>query len=417
MKTTKGQSPNISYNLHIEPEYLITTPKNKINYIILIIFIVISTSLTSTIAYAAKEATQDIGLSSKLLAEFEAAAKTWGPAIQGYSLTLFKYLIAIELAWLGIQSTLKQYDMKQKLAEFVILVLYASFMASVIFYSAEWSAALIKSFSSVAVKAGAQEPNPEIIFLYGLNIIGALLNNLTVKIHVSIGILACCVIIAVTFSLMTAQLILVKCESIVVLNAGAILLGFGGSKFTKDFTVNYLKYSLAIAAKLFTLQLLMSMSLNFIEKFTAVNTKSFADIFVVVCSSIIILALIRYLPAKVAEMVNVSQVSGGGALTSAMSAIGIATMTAMQMPTQALGGAIEAKRGTDTLREAFNMASSQGATGFARAGQALMNVGGAVRDNIGATNMGNLRSSIVANHEALKMQQANSGPSNNFQLP
>ncbi|TIH11259.1 P-type conjugative transfer protein TrbL [Marinifilum sp. JC120] len=415
-RTTKKLSLSISYNLHTGLRKITTTTKDKTNYSKLILIVAVLILSMSNIAHAAKGATQDLGLSTRLLTEFEAAAKTWGPAIQGYSLTLFKLLISIELAWLGIQATLKQYDLKQKLAEFVLLVIYGSFMASVVFYSAEWTTALIKSFSSVAVAAGAQEPNPEIIFLYGLNIIGALLNNLTVKIHVSIGILFCCVILAVTFSLMTAQLILVKCESFIVLNAGAILLGFGGSKFTKDFTVNYLKYSLAIAAKLFTLQLLMSMCLNFIEKFTTVNSESFADIFIVVCSSIIILVLIKYLPAKVAELVNVSQVSGGGALTSAMSAIGITTMTAMQMPAQALGGAVEAKRGMDTLKEAFNMAGSQGATGLGKGMQALKNLGGAARDNIGATNMGNLRSTITSHHEAFKMQQP-AGPSTNFQLP
>lgn len=356
----------------------------------------------------------DVGFADQLLTNFEETAKTWGPAIEGYTLSLFKWLISIELAWLGIQSTLKQYDIKQKLAEFVILVIYASFMASVIFYSAEWTAALIDSFNSVATKTGAPEASPTAIFLYGIAIIDKLFAEMGLL--DSVGIILCCIIIAITFALMTAQVIIVKCESIIVLNAGAILLGFGGSKFTKDYAINYLKYSLAVAAKLFTLQLLMGMSMNFIQTFITLDAKSFSDIILVVCSSVLILTLIRFIPAKVAEIVNVSQVSGGGALTSAMSAIGIATMTAMQMPTQALGGAIEAKRGTDTLREAFNMASSQGTTGFAKAGQALLNVGGAVRDNIGATNMGNLRSSIVANHEALKMQQP-VGPSNDFQHP
>lgn len=352
-----------------------------------------------------------------LLSDFKSTAETWGPTIQGYSITLFKYLVTIELAWLGIQATLKQYDLKQKLAEFVLLIIYASFMASIVFHSAEWTTALIDSFNSVATKTGAPEAKPLVVFLYGYDIICNLLNNLTItKPHVSLGLVICCIIIAVTFALMTAQIVMVKCESIIVLNAGAILLGFGGSKFTKDYAVNYLKYSLAVAAKLFTLQLLMGMSMDFIVKFTSLNTHSFADIFLVVCSSILILALVKFIPAKVAEIVNVSQVSGGGALTSAMSAIGITTMTAMQMPAQTLGGAVEAKRGMDTLKEAFNMAGSQGATGFGKGMQAFKNLGGAVRDNIGATNMGNLRSTITSHHEAFKMQQP-AGPSTNFQLP
>ncbi|TIH11603.1 P-type conjugative transfer protein TrbL [Marinifilum sp. JC120] len=364
--------------------------------------------------FADSASAMNLGFADDLLANFETTAKTWESAIRGYSLTLFKVLITIELAWLGTQSILKQYDMKQKLAELVLLIIYASFMASIVFHSGEWTTALIKSFSSVALKTGAPEATPSAIFAYGYDIICTLTDEMSLL--ESVGVILCCVIIAITFALMTAQVLLVKCESIIVLNAGAILLGFGGSKFTKDYAINYLKYSLAVAAKLFTLQLLMGMSMNFIETFTTLNSKSFTDIILVVCSSVLILALIKFIPAKVAEIVNVSQVSGGGALTSAMSAIGITTMTAMQMPAQALGGAIEAKRGMDTLKEAFNMAGSQGATGLGKGMQALKNLGGAARDNIGATNMGNLRSTITSHHEAFKMQQP-AGPSTNFQLP
>ncbi|WP_169738213.1 P-type conjugative transfer protein TrbL [Maridesulfovibrio frigidus] len=357
-------------------------------------------------ADAAEKTTQSLDFPSKLLFEIEAAAKTWGPAIQGYSLSLFKKLLIIEMAWMGIQAILKGSDLQQLLAEFVLLIIYACFMLAILYHYEEWANALIKSFGSVAIKTGAPKTSPKEIFVYGLIIIGNLLNNLSVlNVPLSIGIVLCCFIIAITFTLITAQVVMVKCEAFIVLNAGAILLGFGGSKFTKDYAINFLRYALSVAVKLFVLQLLLSMSMNFIEKFTTVNSQSFADIFLVICSSILILALVKSIPDIVSGIVNGSHVSTGSALTSAFSAVGIGTMAAMQGIKTAGGGAIDAKRGVDALREATSMAGSQGSTGFAKGMQTLKNLGGAMRDNIGDSSMGNVRSSMKARHEAFKMEQ------------
>ncbi|MBI9112338.1 P-type conjugative transfer protein TrbL [Maridesulfovibrio ferrireducens] len=384
--------------------------KNKLfNVKFIILFSVLLLAFFySDLAFAddAEKTTQNLDFPSKLLSEIETAAKTWGPAIQRYSLSLFKSLLIIEIAWMGIQAILKGSDLQQILAEFVLLIIYACFMLAILYHYEEWANALIKSFGSVATKTGAPKISPKDIFIYGIIIIGNMLNTLSVlNIPLSIGIIFCCLIIAITFTLITAQIVMVKCEAFIVLNAGAILLGFGGSKFTKDYAINFLRYALSVAVKLFVLQLLLGMSMNFIEKFTSVNTKSFADIFLVICSSILILALVKSIPDIVSGIVNGSHVSTGSALTSAFSAVGIGTMTAMQGLKAAGGGIIDGKRGVDAVREGANMASSQGATGFAKAAQTVKNLGGAMRDNIGSSGMGNIRSSIKARHEAFKMEQ------------
>ncbi len=388
---------------------------NTVKLLTFIVVVMVASLLDEKIAFASNDGTQIFNFPSELLNEFETVAKEWGPAIEGFSLSLFKWLMMIEIGWFGIQAVVKGYDLKQIFAEFLLLIIYACFMVAIIYYHNEWMTALINSFSSVAKKTGAPEANPTAIFLYGYDIICQLIDEMSLV--DSVGIIFCCLIIAITFTLITAQVVLVKCEAYIVLNAGAILLGFGGSKLSKDYAINFLRYALAVAVKLFVLQLLMGMSMSFIVKFTTVNTKNFSDILLVVCSSILILALVKSIPDIVSGIVNGSHVSTGSALTSAVSAVGIASMAVGRAPAQALGGAVEAKRGFDTTREAFSMAGSQGATGFAKGMQAAKNLSGAMRDNIGDSDMGNLRSSMVARHESFKMDQANSGPSDDFQHP
>lgn len=397
--------------------YLFSQKINFKNYIVKLITLVTAACviffLDCDSAIAAEKTTQSLDFPSTVLAELEEVSKSWGPVIEGFSLSLFKWLIQIEIGLFAIRAILSGQELKQTFAEFTLLIFYSCFMVAIIYNHEEWTTALINSFSNVAVKTGAPEPSPQNIFTYGLIIIGNLLNNFSlIDIPVSIGVLFSSLVIAVTFTLITAQIIMVKCEAYIVLNAGAILLGFGGSKITKDYAINFLRYALSVAVKLFVLQLLMGMSMNFIVKFSAVNTKSFSDIFLVICSSILILALVKSIPDIVSGIVNGSHVSTGSALTSAVSAVGIASMAVGRAPAQALGGAVEAKRGFNAAQEAFSMAGSQGATGFARGMQAVKNLGGAMRDNIGDSDMGNLRSSMVARHESFKMSQTNSGSSN-----
>ncbi|NDV26923.1 P-type conjugative transfer protein TrbL [Desulfovibrio sp. JC010] len=417
VKQTKVQK----FYAYIRPYLFFKKLKSKdsiVKLTVLVTFTFIILGLDYDSAFAVEQTTQSLDFPSTVLAELEEASKAWGPIIEGFSLSLFKWLIQIEIGLFAIRAILSGQELKQTFAEFTLLIFYSCFMVAIIYNHEEWTTALINSFSNVAIKTGAPEPSPQNIFTYGLIIIGNLLNNFSlIDIPVSIGVLFSSLVIAVTFTLITAQIIMVKCEAYIVLNAGAILLGFGGSKITKEYAINFLRYALSVAVKLFVLQLLMGMSMSFIMKFSSVNTKSFADIFIVICSSILILALVKSIPDIVSGIVNGSHVSTGSALTSAVSAVGIASMAVGRAPAQAMGGAVEAKRGFNAAQEAFSMAGSQGATGFAKGMQAMKNLGGAMRDNIGDSDMGNLRSSMVARHESFKMDQANSGPSNDYQFP
>ena len=57
------------------------------------------------------------------------------------------------------------------------------------------------------------------------------------------------------FALMTAQIVMIKCEAYIAMNAAVLLLGFGGSSLLKEYAINTMRYALSVAFKLFVMQL------------------------------------------------------------------------------------------------------------------------------------------------------------------
>ena len=92
---------------------------------------------------------------------------------------------------------------------------------------------------------------------------------------------------------------------------------FGGSSFLKDYAVNAIRYVLAVAFKLFVMQLVLGIGIAFIEGFST-STAELQDIFVVIGASVVLLALVKSLPDVCAGIINGSHVSSGAALGAAV---------------------------------------------------------------------------------------------------
>src|SRR5690606_38598783 len=61
------------------------------------------------------------------------------------------------------------------------------------------------------------------------------------------------IVVVIAFSLVAAIFVSVMVEMYVGLLAGMIMLGLGGSSFTKDFAVRYLVYAFSVGMKLMAL--------------------------------------------------------------------------------------------------------------------------------------------------------------------
>ena len=157
----------------------------------------------------------------------------------------------------------------------------------------------------------------------------------------------------VCFCLITAQVIFIKCEAFVAMLAACILLGFGTLSIMRDYAVNVLRYILAVAFKLFVMQLVIGIGYSFLKE--AVTPQAdLPSVCVIIGASIVLLALVKSLPDTVAGIIQGSHIGSGMALQSTAAAVGGAM----------IGGAVGAAAGANNVRLASQLASEQGKTGM-----------------------------------------------------
>ncbi|KAF0232611.1 MAG: P-type conjugative transfer protein [Desulfovibrionaceae bacterium] len=148
------------------------------------------------------------------------------------------------------------------------------------------------------------------------------------------------------------------------MNASIILLGLGGAVILKEYAISVMKYVLSVAFKLYVLQLVMSLGLQFIQDLS-VGNGDIQDFFIAIAVSIILLALVKSIPDVCAGIINGSHVSSGAAL-------GQAVTTTVAGAAAAVGGAVGAAmgsgRGIEATRKAAQMAHMDGATGLGKVG-------------------------------------------------
>ncbi len=79
------------------------------------------------------------------------------------------------------------------------------------------------------------------------------------------------------------------------------------------------------------------------------------------------------------------------------------------------GGAVDAKRGVDAVREASSFADSAGMSRFGKLGHMASTGVNAMRDNLSPTKSSGVRSSVKTQHETFKMGQDSQNSENGDQ--
>lgn len=364
--------------------------------------------LWANCAFAAEH--QDTAVLDNIALKIQTTASTWFPILQAQALRLFRWLLIIDVVWMGIQLVLKRAELYDAIVDFIRLLLFAAFMYALVIYFKDWANSLISGLGTIAnTQLNAPVAEPGYIFEAGLIIVKTAYDAGSIMSPVdSLAWLICGIIICVVFSLIAAQVLLVKCEAYIVLNAGAILLGFGGSKFTKDYATNFLRYALAIAVKLFVMQLLVSIGMEFVDDFRAVEP-DLNELIVVIGASIVLLALTMSIPDIVSGIVNGSHVSTGQAITSATTAVATSTMAAMGAM-KAMGA--NTAGGAQALRGASQFADAAGATGVGKYKHMAGTLANAAKAARNPGTMDRINSAVRANYENFKMDQDDSGSEN-----
>jgi type IV secretion system protein TrbL len=238
-------------------------------------------------------AAADTDFVSRLGTEFYNKTSAWESVLKKYVLIVFRWLLILKVAFLGIKAALNRDQLGDILKQFVMLLLMAGFFLTVINHYSEWTWNIINGLKSIGLELSSGQYASDSPFITGIKLVKLILDKLSVwSPGNSVALLIAALVVIVCFALISAQVVFIKCEAMIAMMASLILVGFGGSSFMKDYAVNALRYALSVAFKLFVLQLVLGVGISFIEGFDT-SSAELQDIFVVIGASIVLLALVK----------------------------------------------------------------------------------------------------------------------------
>jgi type IV secretion system protein TrbL len=314
-------------------------------------------------------------------------ARQWEASLGGFALRLFWLLAAIEFAWSSIRLAFRNADLNEWLAELVNQVFFLGLFLALLTNATAWTGAIVESFraaGAAALRANGVAAGiaPSDIFDTGVNIAAKMLEALSITAPVqSLFVVLAALIILLGFALIAAAIILALVESYIVLSAGVLLMGFGGSRWTKDFALKTVIYAVSVGAKLFVLQLIAGLGAQIIGGWASlpegqsvlapVNATS--NILVIVGSTLVLSVLVKTVPEMIQGLINGTAINTNPGL-----AAGIAHLAGS---VYALGMVVGNAR--ELAREQVTDAQASGQSGPGMARRSLGNIGGAAVANIG----------------------------------
>ena len=297
----------------------------------------------------------------------------------------------IELAWSMARLALGRADFSEWLAELTNQIVFLSFFFALLQNSVTWSTAIVNSFRQAAGTAGNVGIYPSDVFAAGVKLATTVLAQMSFfDPAASAGFMLAGIVILICFALMAAGMVLALVESYIVISAGVLFMAFGASRWTKDFAVSTIRYAVSVGAKLFIMQLLLSIGTNFIQTWAntnAVGRMDNAALCILLGVPIVLLALVKVIPDTFQRMINGSSFSNGSALVGAATAVGGGVAT---VATAAVGvpvAAAQAARLASAQMDAKEAAGAPQQSGIKRAASLIggtgKNLGSAAASDVG----------------------------------
>lgn len=352
---------------------------------------------------------------------FKNGASAWESTLAGYAMGLFGLLVAIEVTFTLIKLALKGADMTEFGSELINRMMFVGFFSWLLSNSSTFARAIIDSLrqagnSASAAGGGTAGIAPSDLFDAGVNMASAIFSAMDFSLSGVGQYLALCIaglVICACFALIAAFMIVALVESYIVVSAGVILMGFGGSRWTKDFAVKTLTYAVSVGAKLFVLQLIAGLGETIVKSQAAQMqagsaVSSPADVLVLLGFAVVMLALVKTIPDAVQGLINGSSIGNGGGLAAA-GMVGAAA--------GAIGGAAAGSASAILGASKLSSAKAAAGTGPGGFGGFAASLGGAAAADVGARLGGRANGGSMAGRMGHQMSQQASQLSQSMEKP
>lgn len=336
---------------------------------------------------------------SNLLNQYQSVRSAWLTTTAGYANRLFAILALIEFAWTGIILLLDKTDLQGWTSALIRRMMFVGAFFALLQFGTTWIPAIIDSFVTVGQTAsGVPGLSPSNILARGLEITGDLLVGAAQSGWLAAFGTALCMVFAALLSFLAflglcIQFVVATVESYLVIGAGFLFLGFGGSRWTAPYVERYIAYAVSAGVKIMLIYLLIGAGYILSKGWVtaaqniAFSTQPATDALDIAAAAVIFLMICWNAPKLAAAILGGSPaLTGGDAVATGGALLGGAVAVAgLAAGGVALGAKVlAAKGGAMGVGQAANMGAGGGAGGAGVAAGVGAGGGGGGKGGAGA---------------------------------
>lgn len=244
------------------------------------------------------------------------AARGWQTTVMNAARSLFWILAGIEVAIAAVWLAINTASLDSWFAELVRRIMFIGLFAFILDQGPSFAKAVVDSLFQIGASGGSASPAN--IFDAGIRVASKMSEQAKFGLFednaLAIAAVFAMVVVVVCFSLVAAIFVAVLVEMYVGLLAGMIMLGLGGSSFTKDFAVRYLIYAFSVGMKLMALVMIARIGsevlLGLAEAPTA-KSEQFVTTLAIAGIAVVVFIIAMYVPAILQGVVQGTSVAGG----------------------------------------------------------------------------------------------------------
>jgi len=279
------------------------------------------------------------------------AAKGWETTVMNAARSLFWILAGIEIGIAAVWLAINAASLDAWFAELVRRIMFVGLFAFILDRGPALAKAVVDSLFQIG--AGGGSASPANIFDAGIQVASKMSEQAKFGLFednaLAIAAVFAMVVVVVSFSLVAAIFVAVMVEMYVGLLAGMIMLGLGGSSFTKDFAVRYLVYAFSVGMKLMGLVMIAKIGSDILlglAEAPSATSDQFITTLAIAGISVVVFIVAMYVPPILQGVVQGASISGG------MEAIRHGAQTASFAAGGAFLGASAAAKGAQTASTA-----------------------------------------------------------------
>lgn len=260
-------------------------------------------------------AAQEGSVLTSLQSQITIAAKGWETTVTNAARSLFWILAAIEIGVAAVFLAAQAASLDGWFAEIVRRIMFIGLFAFVLSEGPTFAKAVVDSLFQIGANGGAASPAD--VFNAGL----AVATKMSEKIQfglfednaLAIAAVFAMVVVVIAFSLVAAIFVSVMVEMYIGLLAGMIMLGLGGSSYTKDFAVRYLTYAFSVGMKLMALVMIAKIGSEVLIGLAndATVGDEFQTALAIAGIAVVVFIIAMYVPNILQGVVQGASVTGG----------------------------------------------------------------------------------------------------------